>query len=198
MKNTGRKGAEDSDVWYTPAGSRKLSLQIDSVVNEILKILILHKFTEEELEIILDLVRYRITGTDYIFRRSTRKGEQWYMQEFRVVEVESEGLLDNYAARSLGEYVVERLQSMLLPDGKFKDKTTSWIWSLVKKQRGGGLVKVLVITLILSFLIYGCSVCYTDRGLAVKEDMPSNTKVYLVPLPGTRILMPHFIQTKIK
>ena len=61
---------------YTPAGSRKLSLQIDSVVNEILKILILHKFTEEELEIILDLVRYRITGTDYIFRRSTRKGEQ--------------------------------------------------------------------------------------------------------------------------
>ena len=24
------------------------------------------------------------------------------MQEFRVVEVESEGLLDNYAARSLG------------------------------------------------------------------------------------------------
>ena len=35
---------------YTPAGSRKLSLQIDSVVNEILKILILHKFTEEELE----------------------------------------------------------------------------------------------------------------------------------------------------
>lgn len=60
---------------YTPAGSRKLSLQIDSVVNEILKILILHKFTEE-LEIILDLVRYRITGTDYIFRRSTRKGEQ--------------------------------------------------------------------------------------------------------------------------
>ena len=42
--------------------------------------------------------------------------------EFRVVEVESEGILDNYAARSLGEYVVERLQSMLLPDGKFKDK----------------------------------------------------------------------------
>ena len=54
-------------------------------------------------------------------------------------------------------------------------------------------MKVLVITLVLSFLIYGCSVCYTDRGLAVKEDMPSNTKVYLVP-----ILMPHFIQTKIK
>ena len=44
------------------------------------------------------------------------------MQEFRVVEVESEGILDKYAARSLGEYVVERLQSMLLPDGKFKDK----------------------------------------------------------------------------
>ena len=44
------------------------------------------------------------------------------MQEFRVVEVETEGILDNYAARSLGEYVVERLQSMLLPDGKFKDK----------------------------------------------------------------------------
>ena len=33
-----------------------------------------------------------------------------------------QGILDNYAARSLGEYVVERLQSMLLPDGKFKDK----------------------------------------------------------------------------
>ena len=61
---------------FKTKGSRKLSLQIDSVVNEILKILILHKFTEEELEIILDLVRYRITGTDYIFRRSTRKGEQ--------------------------------------------------------------------------------------------------------------------------
>lgn len=61
---------------YTPSGSRKLSLQIDSVVNEILKILILHKFTEEELEIILDLVRYRISGTDYIFRHPTRKGEQ--------------------------------------------------------------------------------------------------------------------------
>lgn len=60
------------------------------------------------------------------------------MQEFRVVEVESEGLLDNYAARSLGEYVVERLQSMLLPDGKFKDKKLQAefeVWLKTERRR---------------------------------------------------------------
>ena len=58
----------------------------------------------------------------YLEEKHRQEGEQWYMKEFRVVEVESDGIVDNYAAKSLGEYVVERLQSMLLPDGRFKDK----------------------------------------------------------------------------
>lgn len=52
---------------YTPAGNRKLAFGTDRVVNDILKILMLHKFTEEELEIIFTLVRYRITGVFKFF-----------------------------------------------------------------------------------------------------------------------------------
>lgn len=58
---------------YTPAGNRKLTLRTDSVVNDILKILILHKFTEEELEIIFTLVRYRITGVFNFFETSEKQ-----------------------------------------------------------------------------------------------------------------------------
>lgn len=58
---------------YTPAGNRKLTLRMDSAVNDILKILILHKFTEEELEIILTLIRYRITGVFNFFGTSEKK-----------------------------------------------------------------------------------------------------------------------------
>lgn len=63
------------------------------------------------------------------------------MQEFRVVEVETEGILDNYAARSLGEYVVERLQSMLLPDGKFKDKKLQAEFEVWLKNREATVFK---------------------------------------------------------
>lgn len=60
----------------TYAGKRKLNFKADSIADDILKLLILRGVKEEELESIFALVRYRISGTDYIFRHPTRKGEQ--------------------------------------------------------------------------------------------------------------------------
>lgn len=66
----------------------------------------------------------------------------------------------------------------------------------MKKQ--SGIVKVLWIMLILSLLIYGCYEYSTDRRMLDVEDISSNSKIYLIPLPGTCILMPYVIQQKTK
>lgn len=54
----------------SPGGKRRLVFKTDSVVDDILKILMLHKFTTEEMEIIFTLVRYRITGVFNFFETS--------------------------------------------------------------------------------------------------------------------------------
>lgn len=61
---------------FTFVGKRKLNFKADSIANDILKLLMLRRVNEEELEIIFALVRYHISSTDYILRHSTRKGEQ--------------------------------------------------------------------------------------------------------------------------
>ncbi len=36
---------------------------------------------------------------------------------------DTSGRISDYAARSLAEYVVDRLKELMLPDGRFKDTT---------------------------------------------------------------------------
>lgn len=45
-----------------PGGSRVLKNDLNEIATEIIKIMVLHTFTTTDLDIVLSLVRYRITG----------------------------------------------------------------------------------------------------------------------------------------
>lgn len=60
---------------FAPAGQRLLNFDATKPSNDILKVLMTHKFTLEEMELVFTLVRYRLTGkliftNDYIEQQS--------------------------------------------------------------------------------------------------------------------------------
>lgn len=72
--NSGRIKKVQLEKMKTPGGPRLLTSDLNSIATEIIKLLMLHKFSTTDLGIVCSLVIYRVTGQWVVVKLESRIG----------------------------------------------------------------------------------------------------------------------------